>query len=482
MKKLTGYFLLAATASCVTAMNASATVQTPVALGSNSTFVALAGTTVTVTGGGTITGNIGIDPGSAFVAGTPPVTVIGTVYAGGSVAAQAQADLTTAINDAAGRQTPVILSGNIGGQTLTPGLFKSTSSLAISSGTLTLDAQGAANAVFIFQIASTLTMTSGEQVVLAGGATAANIFWQVGTSATIGTTAVIHGNILAAVSISLLTGSTLDGRALAQSGAVTMDTGGLNNISLPASTSTSNAPVIAPAGTVGNSTGTVNEASFAAPVVAGSVAAVFGSNLSIGQSSSMVPTPLPESLAQSSFVIGGVAAPLYFASPGQVNLQIPWELAGQIQAAITATVAGVASNIQAVKLATFAPGVYSINMSGAGQGAILIAPTAQLAAAGTPVLRGGYVAIFCTGLGPVSNRPATGSPALSVPLSYSLTLPTVTIGGVGATVTYSGLAPTLVGLYQVNALVPAGVLPGNAVPVIVSIGGATSNTVTIAVQ
>jgi uncharacterized protein (TIGR03437 family) len=204
---------------------------------------------------------------------------------------------------------------------------------------------------------------------------------------------------------------------LAQSGAVTIDTGGLNNISLPASTSTSNAPVIAPAGTVGNSTGTVNEASFAAPVVAGSVAAVFGSNLSIGQSSSMVPTPLPESLAQSSFVIGGVAAPLYFASPGQVNLQIPWELAGQIQAAITATVAGVASNIQAVKLATFAPGVYSINMSGAGQGAILIAPTAQLAAAGTPVLRGGYVAIFCTGLGPVSNRPATGSPALSVPLS-----------------------------------------------------------------
>jgi uncharacterized protein (TIGR03437 family) len=261
-----------------------------------------------------------------------------------------------------------------------------------------------------------------------------------------------------------------------------VDTGGGNNVSLPASTPISTAPVIAPAGTVGNSTGTVNEASFAAPVVAGSVAAVFGTNLSIGQSSSMVPTPLSDSLAQSSFVIGGVAAPLYFASPGQVNLQIPWELAGQAQASITATVAGVASNIQMARLATFAPGVYTVNMSGAGQGAILIAPTAQLAAAGTPVLRGGYIAIFCTGLGPVSNQPATGSPALSVPLSYSLTLPTVTIGGVGATVSYSGLAPTLVGLYQVNALVPAGVLPGNTVPVIVSIGGAASNTVTIAVQ
>ena len=74
--------------------------------------------------------------------GQPPVTVTGTVYSGGAIAAQAEADLTTAYNDAAGRQTPVIVTGNIGGQTLTPGLYKSTSSLAISSGTLTLDAQG----------------------------------------------------------------------------------------------------------------------------------------------------------------------------------------------------------------------------------------------------------------------------------------------------------------------------------------------------
>jgi hypothetical protein len=195
-------------------MNAGAA-QTAVALGSDSTFVALAGTTVTVTGGGSITGNIGISPGNAFVPGVPAVTVNGNVYAGGSIAAQAQADLTTAYNDAAGRQTPVIVSGNIGGQTLTPGLYKSTSSLAVSSGVLTLDAQGDPNGVFIFQIASTLTMTSGQQVVLANGANAANIFWQVGSSATIGTTAVIHGNILAAVAVSLLTGSTLDGRALA---------------------------------------------------------------------------------------------------------------------------------------------------------------------------------------------------------------------------------------------------------------------------
>ena len=91
---------------------------------------------------------------------------------------QAQADLTTAYNDAAGRRHPVILSGNIGGQTLTPGLYKSTSSLAVSSGVLTLDAQGDPSGVFYFQIASTLTMTSGQQVVLANSANAANISGQ----------------------------------------------------------------------------------------------------------------------------------------------------------------------------------------------------------------------------------------------------------------------------------------------------------------
>jgi uncharacterized protein (TIGR03437 family) len=480
MKRIGGYFLLSLVFVCLTAVDAGAALQSPVALGSDSTFILLAATTVSVTGGGTITGNIGISPGTAFVPGVPPVTVTGTVHAGDAIAAQAQADLTTAFNDAASRSTPAVVAGNIGGQTLTPGLYKSTSSLAISSGDLTLDAQGAPNAVFIFQIASTLTMTSGRQVILAGGASAANIFWQVGSSATIGTTAVIHGNILAAVSISVLTGATLDGRALAQTGAVSVDTGGGNTVAVPGSISS--VPVIFPAGTVNNSTGTVDAATYLTPVTPGSIAAVFGSNLAIGQSGSLVTTPLPTSLQQSSFMIGGVAAPLYFASPGQVNLQIPWELAGQTQASVIATVAGVASNTQLVSLTGFAPGIFSTDGSGTGQGAILVAPTAQAAAPGTPVLRGGYISIYATGLGAVTNQPATGAAAQSVPLSVTLATPTVTIGGVAAQVIYSGLAPTLVGLYQVNAQVPAAVSPDNAVPVVIIIGGATSNTVTIAVQ
>jgi uncharacterized protein (TIGR03437 family) len=482
MKKYNNYLLITTIIGCIMAVNAGATTQTAVALGSDSTFVALAGTTVTVTGGGSITGNVGISPGTTFVAGVPAVTVNGTVYSGGTVAAQAQADLTTAYNDAAGRQTPVIVAGNIGGQTLTPGLYSSTSSLSISSGTLTLDAQGDANAVFIFQIASTLTMTSGAQMILAGGANAANIFWQVGSSATIGTTAVIHGNILAQVSISVLTGATLDGRALARTGAVTIDTGGGNTIGLPATTVSGGSPVIAPAGTTNNFTGTVNAASYQAPVAAGSIAAVFGTNLSVGTSGPQVTVPLPTTLAQSTFTIGGQSAPIYMASPGQANVQVPWEMAGKTSTTISVSVNGSVSNGQLISLAPFAPGIFTMDATGAGQGAILIANTTQLAAPGTPVLRGAYIAIFCTGLGVVTNQPATGVAAPSSPLAFTVSLPTVSIGGVQSLVTYSGLAPTLVGVYQVNVSVPSAVAPGSVVPVVLSIGGSVSNTVTIAVQ
>jgi uncharacterized protein (TIGR03437 family) len=196
----------------------------------------------------------------------------------------------------------------------------------------------------------------------------------------------------------VLTGATLDGRALAQSGAVTVDTGGASHVGIPV-TSASSASIIFPVNTTNNSAGTVNDASYVPSVVAGSIAAVFGSGLSVGQSSPEVSTPLATSLAQSSFVIGGRAAPLYFASPAQVNLQIPWEMAGQTGSAITATVAGVASNTQLVNLVPFAPGIFTMNMMGTGQGKILVANTAQLATVGTPASRGGYVAIFCTGPG-----------------------------------------------------------------------------------
>jgi hypothetical protein len=133
--------------------------------------------------------------------------------------------LTIAYNDAAGRSLgAVLVAGNLGGQTLAPGLYKSAISLEISSGDLTLDAQGDPNAVWIFQMASTLVTTVGRQVVLTNGAKACNVFWQVGSSATIGGSSVFKGNILAYTSIGLDGSATLEGRALAQNGAVTLNT------------------------------------------------------------------------------------------------------------------------------------------------------------------------------------------------------------------------------------------------------------------
>lgn len=198
--------------------------ENAVDLGLNENFVALAATTLTINGDAStvISGNIGVSPGDA-ITGVPPVIIDGNIHAGDTVAADAQLDLTVAYNDAAGRSNPTLVAGNIGGQTLTPGLYKSESSLEVSSGDLTLDAQGDPNAVFIFQIGSTLDMTPGRAVNLIGNARAENIFWQVGSSATFGTTSVIHGTIMADISISFNTGARLTGRALARQGAVTLD-------------------------------------------------------------------------------------------------------------------------------------------------------------------------------------------------------------------------------------------------------------------
>jgi hypothetical protein len=190
-------------------------------------FVVLAGSTVTNTGSTMNSGDLGVSPGTAVTGFATvdggPGAVSGTIHQGDGVAAQAQADLTIAFNDAAGRPAGASVAGNLGGQTLSPGVYTSTSSLEISSGDLTLDALGDSSAVFIFQMASTLTVTSGRQVILAGGAQASNIFWQVGSSATLGTTCAFKGVILADQSVTIDTGASLVGRALARIAQVTLD-------------------------------------------------------------------------------------------------------------------------------------------------------------------------------------------------------------------------------------------------------------------
>jgi hypothetical protein len=199
-------------------------IATPaVSLAGSADFAVLAGSAITSTGATSITGDVGLSPGTS-IGGFPPGEIVGTQRINDNLATQAKLDLTIAYNDVAGRTSTeiVTLSGNIGGLTLTPGLYKSTSTLAISSGDLTFDAKGNANAVFIIQIASSLTTTSGRKVILSGGALASNIYWQVGSSATFGTTSVFKGTILAMQSITFDTGATLEGRALARTGGITM--------------------------------------------------------------------------------------------------------------------------------------------------------------------------------------------------------------------------------------------------------------------
>jgi Ice-binding-like len=225
MIKPSSFLLCVAFTLCAAAASAQGlpAPQAPVNLRSAANFAVLAGSTVTSTGPSVIVGDLGVWAGSAYVPGTPPALVVGTIHAADHVAMTAQGDLTTAYNDAKGRTVgAVLVSGNLGGRTLAPGLYKSDTSLAISSGDLRL--AGDENAVFIFQMVSTLVTTTGRKVILIGGVKPGNIFWQVGSSATLGTRSVFKGTIMAYQSITIATDATLDGRALAQIAAVTLDT------------------------------------------------------------------------------------------------------------------------------------------------------------------------------------------------------------------------------------------------------------------
>lgn len=225
-------------------------------LGTSDSFAVLAATTVTNTGPTVVGGDLGVSPGSA-VTGFPPGTVNGTIHAGDAAAAQAQADLTTAYNDAAGRACNTVLTGqDLGGLTLTAGVYCFSSSAQLT-GTITLDAQGDPNTVFIFQIGSTLTTASNSGVLTINSAQACNVFWQVGSSATLGTTTAFKGSILALTSITANTGATNEGRFLARNGAVTLDN---NTVTTPTcshqiSPTPSPTPSTSPGSTEGSPTG-----------------------------------------------------------------------------------------------------------------------------------------------------------------------------------------------------------------------------------
>jgi uncharacterized protein (TIGR03437 family) len=231
----------------------------------------------------------------------------------------------------------------------------------------------------------------------------------------------------------------------------------------------------------------VNGASYGGdPPAPGSIGSLFGANLAPGTEAAGA-VPLPTILMGVSVSVNNVPAPLFFVSPGQINFQFPWELLGQTQAAVVVSSNGVSSPAVTVPLSSAGPAIFTVNSQGTGQGTVQIANTNVFAApvgsisgnTSRPATRGvDYISIYCNGLGAIKGTAASGIPGNG----ETITPARVSIGGVDAPVTYSGLAPGFVGLYQVNALVPSSAPLGSTVPLVITIGTASSNTVTMAVQ
>jgi len=222
------------------------------------------------------------------------------------------------------------------------------------------------------------------------------------------------------------------------------------------------------------------------PLVPGSIHSIYGSNLAADTVVAAAP-PLPYTLGGVTVEVNGIPAPLFFVSPGQVNFQVPWEVEYYNRVTVALINGTQSSTSLQVSVAPAAPALFSTSGRGSGQGAISISGSSAIAApAGAftgsrPAGRGEFLQIYATGMGQVSRIQGDGQPKSNAPLAITKT-PDVTIGGVPAAVSFSGLAPGAVGLYQINVQVPDGAPFGDAVPVVVSLDGATSNTVTVAVQ
>ena len=218
--------IVVCTAALAGVFPAVAFAATSPSLGTALNFTVLAGSTITNTGPTVITGNLGLDPGSA-VTGFPPGIVTGVKHVSDAVALQAKNDLVTAYTEAMNAPTTSDLTGlDLGGMNLTPGVYKFDLSAQLT-GPLTLSGNG----VFIFQISSTLTTASNSTVLLTNGAQACAVYWQVGSSATLGSATHFQGNLMALTSITMVTGANiLTGRALARNGALTLDS---NHITPP---------------------------------------------------------------------------------------------------------------------------------------------------------------------------------------------------------------------------------------------------------
>jgi len=231
-KKFISLLVVLSLGVMMVAPTTSMAAQPTVNLGTTSTFVVLAGSTITNTGTTTINGStgadVGLSPGTVF-SGRESVTISGAVHLADAVAIKAKDDLVTAYNDAAGRTPVTTIPSELGGTTLKPGTYDSADGTFQITGKLTLDAQGDPDGVFVFKTASTLKTASASNVNLINSARFCRTFWKVGSSATLGTNSHFVGHIFAMESITATTGATVQGQLMARTGAVTLDNNTITN-------------------------------------------------------------------------------------------------------------------------------------------------------------------------------------------------------------------------------------------------------------
>ena len=259
-------------------------------------------------------------------------------------------------------------------------------------------------------------------------------------------------------------------------------TGDAGGLAVTFSGSARLSPVIAP-------NGAVNAASFQAGSGAapGSYISLFGTGLSDSTDSATTASlPLSIDSASVSFDVpsANLSLPgrLYYVSPGQINVQVPWELQGQSAALIKVTIEDTQGPLYTLPLTPFSPAFFEYTEGGTSRRLLAALDGAnRVISSSNPARPGQAVQLYANGLGPVDNQPPTGEPAAMSPLSHTLTKPTVTIAGQEATVSFSGLAPLYSGLYQVNVEVPAGV-PAGAQQVVLKINGVDSPAASLPVQ
>ena len=325
---------------------AASVLNGPIDLGTSSTYGVLAASEVTNTGTTTVVGDIGVDPGSSITGfgGAPDGSNTGEVHVSDAPALQAQSDLTTAYNDAAGL-TPISTGlAELNGMSLAPGVY-SGGELSISdNGSLTL--AGTADSIWVFQAASSLTVGSATHINITGGASACNVFWQVGSSASIGTSAQFQGTVMADQSITAATGASVVGRLLAMNAAVTLQS---NSITVPADCAPGNPPTATDDLKISSGTpptaevGTPYEfaVTATAPTTFRVTSGALPAGLGIDEASGMI-TGTPTTPGVSSFVVTATAGGLPDATASLTIATRLRELAATGQVPLPGLVGGLA--------------------------------------------------------------------------------------------------------------------------------------------